>query len=632
MILQTKSLCKIHTLNTIFNNVSFTVEEGDKIGLIGRNGSGKTTLMEILSGEQSPDGGEIIASKNLSVGYLTQHSEFTQATLYEETATVFKYLDEMEEQLVALEGRMAAASSEEEVLELSHQYQNLLEKFEERGGYQRDSRISGTLLGLGFSREEFSMDPRDLSGGQQSRLNLAKLLLTQPTLLLLDEPTNHLDVDAISWLEKFLQDYRGTLMVISHDRYFLDHVVGRIFLLESGEVLSYTGNYSTFLRQRKKELEVQHRSFVHQQREIKRQEEIIERYKSWNRERSVKAARSREKQLAKVERLEDVTQQQSMKLRFEPKKESGKDVLILEEGAKSFGEKTLFENASMALYRGEHVGLIGPNGIGKSTLLKAISGREELTRGKISLGSHVSLGYYDQQLSDLDDHHTVLEELWDSYPQLTVREVYTHLASFLFTGDATERKVGELSGGEKGRLSLLKVMLSGANFLLFDEPTNHLDIPSKELLEEALEHYPGTLLTVSHDRYFLNKICHRTLALSPQGIQSYEGNYDYYLEKTQREEEPREEEKSRTEQKKEQKKSRAARQEAKRQRAQLQALEEKIHQLEEQIQKIDRDLSLPETYEDHKKALALSEERGEIQATLDEVYEDWLLATEALED
>lgn len=625
-ILSAQNLSKTFYIEPIFSDVGFLIEPGEKIGLIGSNGSGKTTLMEMLAGDLSPDTGDISTTKDLHIGYLEQHVSITPgSSIYEECMASFQSVIDMEKDIRRMEEDMARVQGEELEL-LINRYQNLVDHYEKSGGYSRESAVTGALRGLGFSEEEMAMPADNLSGGQKSRLALAKLLLHEPDLLLLDEPTNHLDMESIAWLEKFLKAFKGAVVVISHDRYFLDNIVDRIFFLHRGSLSAYNGNYTNFVRRRRENLEQQRHAYLMQQREIKRQEAMIDRLSSWNREKSLKTARSKQKQLDKMERIEDVQNDKQMVLRFEPEKESGRDVLRVENVKKEFPGKPLFENITFPIYKGERVGLIGPNGIGKSTLFKMILGEESLTEGTITEGTGVTVAYFDQEMATLDDMKTVEDELWDRYPKLDRYHIYAYLARFLFTGDDLKKRIGDLSGGEKGRLSLLIIMLSGANFLLLDEPTNHLDIESKESLESALRDYAGTILTISHDRYFLNSVATKIVCLTEEGVFMVEGDYNYFLEKWEAahaEEEIDEEDITKTQIVKEKKKTREEQKRARAQKKELKALEGELHALEEEIHSIDEALADPKTYEDHTVALELSEKRDALQETLDALYDKW---------
>ena len=624
-IVSAQGLEKTFYIDPILKDVGFLIEAGEKIGLIGNNGSGKTTLMSMLAGELTPDGGSISTTKDLEVGYLAQHVAVTEgASIYEECMASFQAVIELEERLRAMEMEMAHLEGEA-LEEHIARYQVLVDRYEKSGGYSRESAVTGTLRGLGFSEEEMAMPAENLSGGQKSRLALAKLLLHEPDLLLLDEPTNHLDMDSIAWLEKFLKAFKGAVVVISHDRYFLDAIVDRILYLRDGVVKSYQGDYTNFVRRRQEEEEQMRHAYVMQQKEIKRQEEMIKRFASWNREKSVRAARSKQKQLDKMERLEDVKGEKNLLLSFAPATESGRDVLHAEHLSKSFPTKQLFDDVTFPIYKGERVGLIGPNGIGKSTLFKIIMNEIAPTSGEVQLGKGVTIAYFDQEMKTLDENKTVAEELWDRYPKLDRFQIHAYLARFLFTGDDLDKRIGDLSGGEKGRLSLLIIMLSGANFLLLDEPTNHLDIESKESLEAALKDYTGTILTISHDRYFLDRVATKIVCLSEEGTFMVDGDYTYFLKKWEDAHtvEEEEEEITKTQIVKEKKKSREEQKEARRRKKALRDTEAEIHALEAEIESMDETLADPATYEDHRAALELSQKRDATQEKLDALYDEW---------
>ncbi|MBS6525399.1 MAG: ABC-F family ATP-binding cassette domain-containing protein [Peptoniphilaceae bacterium] len=624
-IVSAQGLEKTFYIDPILKDVGFLIEAGEKIGLIGNNGSGKTTLMSMLAGELTPDGGSISTTKDLEVGYLAQHVAVTEgASIYEECMASFQAVIELEERLRAMEMEMAHLEGEA-LEEHIARYQVLVDRYEKSGGYSRESAVTGALRGLGFSEEEMAMPAENLSGGQKSRLALAKLLLHEPDLLLLDEPTNHLDMDSIAWLEKFLKAFKGAVVVISHDRYFLDAIVDRILYLRDGVVKSYQGDYTNFVRRRQEEEEQMRHAYVMQQKEIKRQEEMIKRFASWNREKSVRAARSKQKQLDKMERLEDVKGEKNLLLSFAPATESGRDVLHAEHLSKSFPTKQLFDDVTFPIYKGERVGLIGPNGIGKSTLFKIIMNEIAPTSGEVQLGKGVTIAYFDQEMKTLDENKTVAEELLDRYPKLDRFQIHAYLARFLFTGDDLDKRIGDLSGGEKGRLSLLIIMLSGANFLLLDEPTNHLDIESKESLEAALKDYTGTILTISHDRYFLDRVATKIVCLSEEGTFMVDGDYTYFLKKWEDAHtvEEEEEEITKTQIVKEKKKSREEQKEARRRKKALRDTEAEIHALEAEIEAMDETLADPATYEDHRAALELSQKRDATQEKLDALYDEW---------
>lgn len=629
-VLSCNNLTKSYIVDTVIEDISFTVEDGDKIGVLGLNGSGKTTLFNILAGDIHHDKGEIFIQKDLVLGYLRQHVKIdSQNTVFEECLMVFEHLIGMEKNLRNLEKEIAELGVEgdsDRLASLMNRYANLTEEFQEKNGYGFKSEIRGTLIGLGFTEEDFDKEVNILSGGQKSRLSLAKLLLEKPDLLLLDEPTNHLDIDAIGWLEKFLKDYKGAVLIISHDRYFLDNVVNRIFYLENKTIKVYNTNYSRFMEQRKKDLEVLKRQYEDQQKEIKRQEEIIARFMNYGDSRYIKQAQSRQRLLDKMKLIDKPMNSKKSRLRFEPKIKSGRDVLSVDNIKKAFDDFVLLEDISFDIYRGERVGLIGPNGIGKTTLFKIVLGEVGYDEGDITLGRNVITGYFDQEMGNLNLDKTVIDEIWDEYPKLNYYEIRTILSQFMFVGDDIFREVSDLSGGEKGRLSLLKLMLSNANFLLMDEPTNHLDIDSKEVLEDAILNYEGTLFVISHDRYFLNRVTDKILELTPEGLKEYLGNYDYYLEKKNESlyEEDEEDTKTKTQIKLERKKEKELIQKERERKRQIKKLEEEITQTEKSIEEIDSLLYDPDIYEDHEKIVELSQKRQELQDELDNLYEKWI--------
>lgn len=629
-VLSCNNLTKSYIVDTVIEDISFTVEDGDKIGVLGLNGSGKTTLFNILAGDIHQDKGEIFIQKDLVLGYLRQHVKIdSQNTIYEECLMVFEHLIGMEKNLRNLEKEIAELGVEgdsDRLASLMNRYANLTEEFQEKNGYGFKSEIRGTLIGLGFTVEDFDKEVNILSGGQKSRLSLAKLLLEKPDLLLLDEPTNHLDIDAIGWLEKFLKDYKGAVLIISHDRYFLDNVVNRIFYLENKTIKVYNTNYSRFMEQRKKDLEVLKRQYEDQQKEIKRQEEIIARFMNYGDSRYIKQAQSRQRLLDKMKLIDKPMNSKKSRLRFEPKIKSGRDVLSVDNIKKAFDDFVLLEDISFDIYRGERVGLIGPNGIGKTTLFKIVLGEVGYDEGDITLGRNVITGYFDQEMGNLNLDKTVIDEIWDEYPKLNYYEIRTILSQFMFVGDDIFREVSDLSGGEKGRLSLLKLMLSNANFLLMDEPTNHLDIDSKEVLEDAILNYEGTLFVISHDRYFLNRVTDKILELTPEGLKEYLGNYDYYLEKKNESlyEEDEEDTKTKTQIKLERKKEKELIQKERERKRQIKKLEEEITRTEKSIEEIDSLLYDPDIYEDHERIVELSQKRQELQDELDDLYEKWI--------
>ena len=535
IILSCRHLTKSFGIDEILRDVTFNINEGDKVGLIGPNGEGKSTLFKILTKQLDYDSGELFLDKNKTLGYLSQNLSLdSENTIYDEMLSVFSSLTELEDKIKTLEEKLNEpydASNEEYHNKLIKDYTLSQELYENRGGYTFRGEISRVLKGLGFLEEDFNNQIINLSGGQKTRLALCKLLLRKPDLLLLDEPTNHLDLEAIEWLEEYLNGYKGTVFVISHDRFFLDSVTNTTFELIGGKIHCYNASYTKFLELRKKDIEARLKAYNLQQAEIKRQEEIIEKFRSFNREKSVRAAESRQKALDKMDRLEapEVIKEAS-KISFETLVKSGNDVLHIENLKKSY-DSLLFENVNLDLKRGEKVALIGENGRGKTTLFKIIMGMLKQDSGSVSLGKNVFTGYYDQEQSNLNLHKTIIDEVWDDFPNLTTTEVRNYLASFLFTGDDVFKEISLLSGGEKCKINLLKLMLSKANLLLLDEPTNHLDIMSREALEDAILSYDGTLIVISHDRYFLNKVINKIVELQENGLKTYLGNYNYYMDK-----------------------------------------------------------------------------------------------------
>lgn len=599
------------------------VEDKDKIGLIGINGSGKSTLFNIITENLSYDEGEIFRKKDLKIGYLEQQlSLHTEGSIYDNCLSIFADLIELEKNLRNQEHIIAENPDnlDEELMK----YQRLQDEFHKRDGYSYNSKIRGTLIGLGFTEEDFDKDISTLSGGQKSRVALAMLLLEDADLLLLDEPTNHLDIGAISWLEKYLKDIDKAVIIISHDRYFLNNIVSKIVLLENGGTKTYKGNYDNYMKQRKKDFEVLKRQYEDQQKEIKRQEEIIKRYMNLGRDRFIKQGKSRKKMLDKMQRIEMPTSNKKTNLHFTPKKTSGRDVLEIKDLSKSFGDHQVFHDLNAFVYKNDKIGLIGPNGVGKSTLFKIIAEEISPTSGEVRLGSNVDVAFFYQELDNLSLDKTVMDEIWDEFPRLEHFQIRKYLAEFLFVGDDIFKTIDELSGGERGRLSLLKIMLKGANFLVFDEPTNHLDIDSKEILEDALLKYEGTVLSISHDRYFLNKTVDKIFEMTESGINTFLGNYDYYLEKTTEVESDDEDYKSRTEIEREKREEREERKKNKALRKEKEKIEKEISTLEEKLSTIDSKLADSNTYSDYQLASDLSIERESLANTLEELYEKWM--------
>ena len=532
MILACSSICKAFGGDEILKNVSFHIEEHEKAAIVGINGAGKSTLLKIIVGELPADSGEVVISKGKTLGYLAQNQDLlSHRTIYDEMVEAKRPVIEMEQTLRQLEKDMKTASGEELENKMAS-YSRLSHQFELINGYAWKSEIVGVLKGLGFSEDDFQKQISTLSGGQKTRVSLGKLLLLNPDIILLDEPTNHLDMSSIAWLETYLLNYKGSVIIVAHDRYFLDRIVSKVIELDGGKSTVYPGNYSSYSEKRAQMRAIQMKAYLNQQQEIRHQEEVIEKLRSFNREKSIKRAESREKMLNKIEVLEKPREiNDAMDIRLEPNVLSGNDVLTVHDLGKSFGPLHLFSHVDFEIKRGERVAIIGDNGTGKTTILKIINGLVEPDSGELILGSKVHIGYYDQDHQILHNEKTLFEEISDAYPGMTNTQIRNTLAAFLFTGDDAFKRIGDLSGGERGRVSLAKLMLSEANFLILDEPTNHLDITSKEILENALCSYTGTVLYVSHDRYFINKTATRILDLKNGKLINYIGNYDYYLEK-----------------------------------------------------------------------------------------------------
>lgn len=531
MILSVHNINKSFDGKDILKDASFHIENNEKAAIVGINGAGKTTLLKIIIGQLSADSGDVTFSKDITWGYLAQNQNVqTENTIYQELVEVKRHVIELEENIRAAEEEMKHVTGDE-LSRLMDRYTFMNEQFQRMSGYAWQSEVTGVAKGLGFSEDELDKKISTLSGGQKTRVALGKLLLENPDLIILDEPTNHLDMSSIRWLENYLLNYKGAVLIVSHDRYFLDKIVGKVIEVENTLVSSFVGNYSDYSVKKEQKRLAQWSAYMKQQQEIKHQEEVIAKLKSFNREKSIKRAESREKMLEKTVRLDKpITIDDSMKITLKPSCESGKDVLEAVNLSKSFGSQELFSGINFEIKKGEHVAIIGDNGTGKTTLLKMINGLESIDSGKITLGTKVEIGYYDQEHHVLNDNKTLFDELQDAYPTLNNTEIRNTLAAFLFTGDDVFKRIGDLSGGEKGRVSLAKLMLSDANFLILDEPTNHLDITSKEILESAISGYEGTVLYVSHDRYFINKTATRILDLTRKSMVEYIGNYDYYME------------------------------------------------------------------------------------------------------
>ena len=632
IVLSCNNLNKSFGIDSILENVNFTVNEYDKIGIIGVNGTGKTTLFKIISGIYGYDSGDIYTSKDCEIGYLEQNTNFhSENTILEEVLEVFKDVIEMEKYLRDLEHKISEESSNTNsttLEKLMNEYSNKLEAFSDMNGYGYKSEAKGVLKGLGFSDEDMDKPISILSGGEKTRVLLGKLLLKKPTLLLLDEPTNHLDSEAIEWLEVFLKQYKGTVILISHDRYFLDQVVNRIFEIHNKKLKTYNGNYSDFIKASAIEKELELKKFEDQQKDIKKQEESIERLKAFGREKHLKRARSKEKALAKVDVLDKPeAYRKKAKIEFNPSVTSGNDVLQLRDISMGYGERILFKDLNLDIYRGEKVALIGANGIGKSTLFKIIMNEITPLSGDIKFGTNVNVSYFHQEQKTLNLDNTIIDEIWEDNKQLTQTSLRTMLGAFLFEGEEVFKKISTLSGGERARVAILKLILSNANLLLLDEPTNHLDIDSKEVLEEALSSYTGTIFTISHDRYFLNTVVDKVLVLDENGITEYLGNYDYYIEKKKQVQEMNTveviEEKTKTQLKEEKRKEREQREAEKKNRVKRQNIEKEIEETEAKIEEMDVLLCQEKVYSNPEKSKDVSLQKASLEEKLSALYEEW---------
>lgn len=652
MILACQNISKSFGTTEILKNVSFHVSEKEKVAIVGINGAGKSTLLKIIMKELSSDEGEVILAKGSTIGYLAQHQNLTsENSILDEMLTVKQDVIDLDANIRKLEQDMKHAEGAE-LNQMLSTYTRLMHEFEIKNGYAYQSEVTGILKGLGFTEEEFDKKVNTLSGGQKTRIALGKLLLSKPDIILLDEPTNHLDLISIAWLETFLLNYNGAVIVVAHDRYFLDKVVSKVVELDNMKCQSFEGNYSVYAQKKEMLRNAMLKQYLNQQQEIKHQEEVIAKLRSFNREKSIKRAESREKMLEKIERIERPTDHSEMHFHLEPRIISGNDVLKVTDLAKSYGNLTLFTNLNFEIKRGEKVAIIGNNGTGKTTILKIINGQVKADQGEIKLGSKVHVGYYDQEHQVLDPDKTLFDELQDTYPNLDNTTIRNILAAFLFTEDDVFKRIKDISGGERGRVSLAKLMLSEANLLILDEPTNHLDITSKEILENAINQYQGTVLYVSHDRYFINKTATRILDLTEQTLLNYIGNYDYYLEKkpeveaaylgrstisqqalygtkpgafpaslssrsaTTTKENDSDNKQTWQQQKEEQAKIRKRKND-------LKKTEEEIHQLELRSEEIDALLTKEEIYTNVSKLLELNNEKKELEIRLEELLEQW---------
>ena len=633
MILSCQSICKSFGEKVILQDASFHIEEREKAALIGNNGAGKTTLLRIIMEEISADSGQVVIAKDKKIGYLAQYQDIHgHHTIYEELMTTKQYILDMEDKIRSLEQEMKYVAGDK-LESLMNSYTRLTHQFELENGYAYKSEIVGVLKGLGFEEEDYGKQIENLSGGQKTRVALGKLLISKPDILLLDEPTNHLDMESIAWLETYLLNYPGAVFIVSHDRYFLDKVVTKIVEIEAAQMRMYEGNYSAYALKKAQLRDAQYKAYLNQQREIKHQEAVITKLRSFNREKSIKRAESRVKMLDKIQRIEKPIEiDNQMRISLEPRFISGNDVLTVEGLSKAFPGQTLFTDINFEIKRGERVALIGNNGTGKTTILKILNGIVDADAGRFALGSKVQIGYYDQEHHVLHMEKTIFQEISDTYPTLTETEIRNMLAAFLFTGDDVFKLISSLSGGERGRVSLAKLMLSEANFLILDEPTNHLDIASKEILEEALNSYTGTVLYVSHDRYFINQTATRIMDLTNQAIVNYIGDYDYHLEKKEEmtriyapaQETAAQEVKENVSETKLTWQQQKEEQALKRKREnELKKVEARIEELETRDKEIDETMVLPDICTNVAECTKLSREKAAIAEELEGLYEKW---------
>lgn len=621
----------------IFSDVSFHIDKNDKVGIVGPNGAGKTSLFNILSGKDDDYQGSIYIKNGLKIGYMLQNISLSSSkTIFEEMLEVFSYIHDLEKELKDLEEKLNDHSDLENLEANTIKYAEKLDKYTDLGGQYFENKIESVLVGMGFSKDRFDDKIDHLSGGEKSRIELAKLLISDADVLLLDEPTNHLDLSTISFVESFIKESKKIVVFISHDRYFLDQVAKKIFLLENGNLKVYNTNYTNFIDRRKKEIEIEKRQYENQQREIERQEEIIKRFASQGgslRKRGIAQSRSRQKLLDKMKILKKPDNyDETMALEFHPKKVSGEDVLEVRNISKSFGSNSLYEDISFNIYKGEKVGLIGANGSGKTSLFRIILNKEIPDSGQIDLGVSVYPEYFDQEQKNLDLDKTILDEVWDKYPYLTHYDLRSYLARFLFIGDDIFKMIEDLSGGERARVSLLELMLSDANFLLMDEPTNHLDIDSKEVLEDALNNYEATAFIISHDRYFLNKVCNKIIEIKDKKVHIYNGNYDYYLSKQETETAKVDVEVNKTQKRKSMKQEREEQKILRNIRNKIKRSEKRIEEIDQEIETINLDLVKPEVYEDFSKADELSSKINDLNQEKEDLSLEWLELNEELEE
>lgn len=611
----------------LFSQVSFDIEASDKVGFIGVNGVGKTTLFKILCGKMEQTGGDFFTSKNLKIGYMEQHAcSNSENTVYNELLSVFPHLIKMEEEIDRLNLDLEMGRSDEKTIVRQTE---LMEQFTAMDGLVYKSRTASALTGLGFKQEDFNMPVKKLSGGQRSKLSLAKLLLSGSDIILLDEPTNHLDINSVSWLESFIRDFKGAVIIISHDRYFLDTVTNKTMELEHEKLQMYKGNYTEFIRKKEEAKKAAENKYKKDMAEIKRIEGIIEQQRRWNREKNIKTAESKQKEIDRIKEnlVVPESELENIKFKFQPNTESGNDVLMCEGVSKTFGEKKIFENVNMHIRKGEKVFIVGSNGCGKTTLFRIIMGTVPADRGEIDFGAKVETEYFDQMQENLNMEKTAMDEIWDEYPKMTQTQVRTSLGAFLFKDDEVFKPINQMSGGERARVSLLKLMLGGGNFLLLDEPTNHLDTTSREALEESLKSYEGTMLIISHDRYFINKLADRILELKPEGMTEYIGNYDYYMEK-RLEKSGQDRGKTQTETKKsagaiDYKMKKEMQAQERKRRSMLKKTEQEIEETELEMEKVNEQLADPQVTSDYQKLIELSGKLEELKTKQEQLYEQW---------
>lgn len=629
ILLQINQLSKYFGAELILSNIKFEIQKNDRIALVGRNGAGKSTLLKIIAGHLSYDKGEIIKPKEVTIGYLEQHTGLDSSkSIWDEMMTIFEHLQQKEKKIRELEKEMSDPNlllNEEKYNRILHEYDRLQNEFKNLGGYQYEADIRSVLHGLNFHSYDYSTPISRLSGGQKTRLALGKLLLSKPDLLILDEPTNHLDIDTLSWLEQYLQNYDGAILVVSHDRYFLDKVVNQVYELSRLKIKKYVGNYSKYLVQKAEEFEREMKLYEKQQDEAKRLQDFIQR--NIARASTTKRAQSRRKMLEKMNFIEKpIENEKSAKFSFQIDRQSGNEVLHVQDVTIGYGQTPISRGISFNIYKGDSIALVGPNGIGKSTLLKSIVNKLNIIDGHIQFGTNVTIGYYDQEQANLTTNKTVLNELWDDYPDKTEKEIRTVLGNFLFSGEDVLKTVADLSGGERARLSLAKLMMKNANFLILDEPTNHLDIESKEVLENALIDYPGTILFVSHDRYFINRIASKVIELSDHGVKEFLGDYDYYVEKKIELNELNElssKNNTETNVKKDYEKEKQSKKMDRQRKRRIEEIQKLTEEIEEKIQKNEEWMYAPENASDHEKLAMLSQENEELENQLNALLDEW---------